>query len=82
MTSALELAVLGVLMLLVALAQYSMKDYFGEKVASNLTRAGSPRLASKWTKKRGERVSTIGAVIFVALGTLLLGLAGLLAFVS
>ena len=82
MTGALELAILGVAILLAALAQYSMRDYFGERVASNLNRAGATRLASKWNKARGERVSIIGAVVFVVLGTLLLGLAGLLAFVS
>jgi hypothetical protein len=66
------LAFLGLLSAAAAAIQYSMRDYFGERVSSNLERAGNPKLAAKWNRSRGHRVSVVGAAIFAAIGGVLI----------
>ena len=63
-----SLIFLGVAGLLAALAQYSMRDTFGERVSENLRRSGMVHAAKKWNKERGERVSMVGVWVFGSIG--------------
>jgi len=76
------LAALGVILIMASVAQYSMKDYFGERVAANLERSGMAKAASRWNHNRGHRVSVVGALIFAGLGVCLLLGAALVALLG
>lgn len=76
------LGTLGVILVVASVAQYSMKDSFGERVAANLERSGMAQAASRWNHDRGHRASVVGALIFAGLGICLLLSAALIAILG